>query len=170
MNIYEMFLQMLEKHFTPKMSIVFKQHKFFSRVQGHDEDVMTYVAALRWLAVRCDFRDLNDSLIRDQIVHCMNNKKVKEKLLSIDPSLEEYVQKARSMEHTEAWIKEIETKGYMKNSNKETTVEVKEFKVKKQGKAVGNNGVKAMEKKSLNVICYRCGCPGHIASSPMCAL
>ncbi|KAJ1103331.1 hypothetical protein NDU88_000757 [Pleurodeles waltl] len=138
--------------------------------RGHDEDVMTYVTALRGLVVTCDLRDLNDSLIRDQIVCCTNNKKVDEKLLSIDPSLEESIQIARSMEHTEAWMKEIEiAKSYMRDSNKETTVEVKEFKGKKQEKFVGNTGVKATEKKNLNIICYRCGCPGHIASSSMCA-
>ncbi|KAJ1092682.1 hypothetical protein NDU88_005792 [Pleurodeles waltl] len=43
-----------------------------------DEDIMSYVATLRGLAVTCDFRDLCDSLIRDQIVRCTNNKKVKE--------------------------------------------------------------------------------------------
>ncbi|KAJ1206774.1 hypothetical protein NDU88_002172 [Pleurodeles waltl] len=51
-----------------------------ARVQGHDDDVMSYVAALRGLAVTCDFRDLCDSLIRDQIVRCTSNSKVKEKL------------------------------------------------------------------------------------------
>ncbi|KAJ1215503.1 hypothetical protein NDU88_003111 [Pleurodeles waltl] len=106
---------------------------------GYDEDVMTYVAALRGLAVTCDFRDLNDSLIRDQIVRSTNNKKVKEKLLSIDPSLEESIQIARSMEHTETWMKEIEAKGYMKESDKENTVEVNEFKAKEQEKTCQHN-------------------------------
>ncbi|KAJ1164589.1 hypothetical protein NDU88_005025 [Pleurodeles waltl] len=123
-----------------------KQHAL--RLQGQDEDVMTYVAALRGLAVTCDFRDLSDSLIRDQIVRCTNNKKVKEKLLSIDPLLENSIQIARSMEHTEAWIKGIENKSYMRESDKENTVEVKEFKAKKQEKGVGSNGVKFGKKKN----------------------
>ncbi|KAJ1181729.1 hypothetical protein NDU88_006931 [Pleurodeles waltl] len=130
-NPYEMSLQMLEKHFTPKISIVFERHKLFSRVQGYDEDVLTYVAALRGLAVMCDFQNLSDSLIHDQIVRCTNSKKVKERLLSIDPSLEECIQIVRSMEHTETWMKEIEVKGHIRDSDKENTVEVKEFKGKK---------------------------------------
>ncbi|KAJ1186517.1 hypothetical protein NDU88_003298 [Pleurodeles waltl] len=169
MNVYEMSLPMLEKHFTPKIIIVFEWHRFFSQVQGLDEDIMTYVAALRGLAVTCDFRDLSDSLIHDQHVRCMNNKKVKEKLLATDPSLEESKHIARSMEHTEAWIKEIETKSYMKDSNKETTVEVKEFKAKKQEKPAESNAMRVVEKKNSNIICFRCGCPGHMASSSMCA-
>ncbi|KAJ1186028.1 hypothetical protein NDU88_002813 [Pleurodeles waltl] len=167
-NPYDMFLQMLETHFTPKISIVFEQHKFFSRVHGYDEDVLTYVAALRGLAVTCDFQNLNDSLIRDQIVRCTNSKKVKERLLSIDPSLEECIQIVRSMEHTETWMKEIEVKSHVRDSDKENTVEVKEFKVKKQGKNPGNKRSMVMEKKNPNILCYRCGGLGHIASSPLC--
>ncbi|KAJ1200459.1 hypothetical protein NDU88_004283 [Pleurodeles waltl] len=167
-NPYEMSLQMLETHFAPKISIVFERHKFFSRIQGYDEDVLTYVAALRGLAVTCYFQNLSDSLIRDQIVRCTNSKKVKERLLSIDPSLEECIQIVRSMEHTETWMKEIEVKSHMRDSDKENTVEVKEFKVKKQDKKSGNKGIKVMEKRNPNILCYRCGGLGHIASSPMC--
>ncbi|KAJ1194109.1 hypothetical protein NDU88_003404 [Pleurodeles waltl] len=167
-NPYELSLQMLETHFTPKISIVFEQHKFFSGVQGYDEDVLTYVAALRGLAVTCDFQNLSDSLIRDQIVRCTNSKKVKERLLSIYPSLEECIQIVRSMEHTESWMKEIEVKSHIRDSDKKNTVEVKEFKVKKQDKNPGNKGIKVTEKKNPNILCYRCGGLGHIASNPLC--
>ncbi|KAJ1218182.1 hypothetical protein NDU88_005765 [Pleurodeles waltl] len=157
---------MLEKHFTPKISVMFERHKFFLRVQGLDEDMMTYVAALRGLAVTCNFQDLTDSLIRDQIVRCTNNKKVKERLLSTDTSLEESVQIARSMEHTEAWMKGIESKTHMRESAKESTIEVEQLKTVKHEKGTASN---MGEKKSFNILCYRCGCPGHIASSPACS-
>ncbi|KAJ1163651.1 hypothetical protein NDU88_004106 [Pleurodeles waltl] len=72
------------------------------------------------------------------------------------------------MEHMETWMKEIETKSYAKNADKENTVEVKEFKARKQEKTIGTKGTTAMERKNPNILCYRCGCPGHIASSPIC--
>ncbi|KAJ1154856.1 hypothetical protein NDU88_007599 [Pleurodeles waltl] len=115
-NVYEMSLLMLEKHFTPKLNTVYERHKFFSRVEGQDEDIVSYMATLRGLAVTCDFRDLCDSLIRDQIVRCTNNKKVKGKLLSMDAMLEECIQVARSLEHMATWMTKIERtnvrKGY----------------------------------------------------------
>ncbi|KAJ1180530.1 hypothetical protein NDU88_005751 [Pleurodeles waltl] len=105
--------------------------------------------------------------IRDQIVRSTSNSKVKEKLLSMDPMLEERFQIARSMEHTAAWMKEIEaTRTYMKYLG--TTVEVKEMKSKKQVWMPENVEMKAGEKKKINILCFRCGCPGHIASSPSC--
>ncbi|XP_069094762.1 uncharacterized protein [Pleurodeles waltl] len=128
-NVYEMSLLMLEKHLTPKLNTVFERHKFFSRVQGQDEDIMSFVATLRRLAVTCDFRDLSDSLIRDQIVRCTNNKKVKEKQLSMDPTLEENIQVARSMEHTATWMKEIEKSNtQIRDVDEKSTIGVKEVK------------------------------------------
>ncbi|KAJ1214735.1 hypothetical protein NDU88_002352 [Pleurodeles waltl] len=104
-----------------------------ARAQGQDEDIMSYVATLRGLAVTCDFRDLYDSLIRDQIVRCTNNKKVKEKLLSMDPTLEECIQVARSMDHTATWMKEVErTNMHAKYIDERSMVEVKEVKAKRQ--------------------------------------
>ncbi|KAJ1203900.1 hypothetical protein NDU88_007681 [Pleurodeles waltl] len=67
-------------------------------------------------------------------------------------------------------MKEIEvTRSYLKDSGNETTVEVKEVKSKRQEWMPENAGVKAGEKKNMNILCFRCGCPGHIASSPNCA-
>ncbi|KAJ1100013.1 hypothetical protein NDU88_005103 [Pleurodeles waltl] len=121
-------------------------------LEGHDEDIMSFVAALRGLAVTCDFRDLGDSLIRDQIVRCANNKKIREKLLSIDPSLEESIQIARSMEHTEAWMREIDiTKNCMKDFHKERTVEVNEFKLKKRTENID----RPAERKNTSIVCFR---------------
>ncbi|KAJ1177256.1 hypothetical protein NDU88_002517 [Pleurodeles waltl] len=72
------------------------------------------------------------------------------------------------MEHTETWMKEIEAKAYMKESDRENTAEVKEVKAKKQEKAVGYKEIKVIEKKNPNILCYRCGCPGHIVLSTVC--
>ncbi|KAJ1158334.1 hypothetical protein NDU88_011025 [Pleurodeles waltl] len=67
------------------------------------------------------------------IVRCTNNKKVKEKLLSMDPTLEESIQVARSMEHTATWMKEIEkSSGQIRDIDEKSTIEVKEVKMKKQ--------------------------------------
>ncbi|XP_078514986.1 uncharacterized protein LOC144773717 [Lissotriton helveticus] len=107
-NVYDMSLKMLEKHFTPKLSVVFERHTFFCRSQTQDEDIMSYVATLRGFSVTCEFQGLMESLTRDQIVRCTRDKKIKERLLSLDPTLEEAIQIARSMENTAVWMKEID--------------------------------------------------------------
>ncbi|KAJ1138313.1 hypothetical protein NDU88_004700 [Pleurodeles waltl] len=107
-NLFEKSLQMLDLQFTPKINLVLELHKFFSRVQNPEEDMASYVASLRGLALSCRFEQLSDSLIRDQIVRCAYNKKIREKLLMKDPNLDDSVQIAKAMEHTAVWLQEIE--------------------------------------------------------------
>ncbi|KAJ1200090.1 hypothetical protein NDU88_003918 [Pleurodeles waltl] len=77
-------------------------------MQNPEEDISSYVATLRGLALSCRFEQLSDSLIRDQIVRCAYNKKIREKLLMKDPNLEEAVQIAKAMEHTAVWLQEMD--------------------------------------------------------------
>lgn len=107
-NVYEMTMKMLDLRFTTKVNVVLERHKFFCRMQKADEDIASYVAALRGLSLTCCFEGLADSLIRDQIVRCTNNKKVREKLLIKGPTLEEAIQIAKGLEHTDLWIREME--------------------------------------------------------------
>ncbi|KAJ1129468.1 hypothetical protein NDU88_007836 [Pleurodeles waltl] len=80
----------------------------FLPMQGANEDIASYVATLRGLALSCRFEQLSDSLIRDQIVRCAFNKRIREKLLMKDPNLEEAIQIAKRMEHTAVWLQEMD--------------------------------------------------------------
>ncbi|KAJ1181908.1 hypothetical protein NDU88_007107 [Pleurodeles waltl] len=82
-------------------------------MQKADEDIAYYVATLRGLAPSCRFDQLSDSLIRDQIVKCTFDKKIRERLLMKDPRLEEARQIAKRMEHAAVWLQEMD------ESNKE---------------------------------------------------
>ncbi|KAJ1184270.1 hypothetical protein NDU88_001078 [Pleurodeles waltl] len=95
----------------PEVSL--ERHKCFLRMQNAEEDIALYVATLRGLALSCRFEQLSDSLIRDQIVWCAYNKKIREKLLMKDLNLEEAIQVAKRMEHTAVWLLEMD------DSNKE---------------------------------------------------
>ncbi|KAJ1113166.1 hypothetical protein NDU88_001421 [Pleurodeles waltl] len=107
-NVFDMSMQMLDEQFTPRTNLVLQRHKFFSRVQREDEDIASYVASLRGLALSCEFHQLLDSLIRDQIVRCAYDKRIREKLLGKDPNLEEAIRIAKGMEHATVWLKEME--------------------------------------------------------------
>ncbi|KAJ1198520.1 hypothetical protein NDU88_002360 [Pleurodeles waltl] len=122
-NVFDMSIQMLDTQFTPKNNLVLQRHKFFSRVQRGDEDIASYVASLRGLALSCDFDQLLDSLIRDQLVRCAYDKKIREKLLMKDPNLEEAIQIAKRMENTAIWLQEIE--GVTKEMKQGIVAEVK---------------------------------------------
>ncbi|KAJ1180293.1 hypothetical protein NDU88_005515 [Pleurodeles waltl] len=75
-----------------------------------DEDIASYVASLRGLGLSCEFDHLLDSLIRDQLVRCTSDKRIREKLLMRDPNLEEAIQIAKRMEHAAVWLQEMDVK------------------------------------------------------------
>ncbi|KAJ1184666.1 hypothetical protein NDU88_001469 [Pleurodeles waltl] len=107
-NVFDMSVQMLDIQFTPKTNLILQRHKFFSRVQQKDEDIASYVASLRGLALSYEFDQLLDSRIRDQLVRCASDKRIREKLLKKDPNLEEAIQIAKRMEHAAVWLQEMD--------------------------------------------------------------
>ncbi|KAJ1217872.1 hypothetical protein NDU88_005459 [Pleurodeles waltl] len=177
-NIFDMSMQMLDEQFTPKTNLVLQQHKFFSRVQREDEDIASYVASLRGLALSCEFHQLLDSLIWDQIVRCAYDKRIREKLLVKDPNLEEAIRIAKGMEHAAVWLKEMEEVPNQGEPGIITEIRKKDdphFKVEwsKPTKNFEATKVNAEEKRKAQewrvIKCYRCDAPGHIASSRTCA-
>ncbi len=45
----------LEEHLIPKINVVVERHTFRKRVQGMDETVLQYIAAIRDMATTCEF-------------------------------------------------------------------------------------------------------------------
>ncbi|KAJ1165259.1 hypothetical protein NDU88_005687 [Pleurodeles waltl] len=165
-----MSLMMLKKHFGGRINVVMERHKFFMRVQAKDERVGNYIASLKTLAQTCDFAELTDSLIRDQLVRCTNNPRVQEKLLAKNSTLQEAQLIAESMEHAILWAKEM--KGASHGIHAESAlpgsscdcVQECDFGQKVSSKGKINNGT--VEKS--NVRCYKCGNVGHLANNPKC--
>ncbi|KAJ1129355.1 hypothetical protein NDU88_007726 [Pleurodeles waltl] len=173
-NAFEMSMQMLDIQFTPKTNLVLECHKFISRMQKADEDIASYGETLRGLALSCRFEQLSDSLIRDQIVRCTFGKKIREKLLMKDPSLEEAIQIAKRMEHTAVWLQEMDESNRGKQSiigeirNKGNfSIDVEKKKSMKNWEDMDGEKQKKLGWREIK--CYRCGAPGNIASSKMCA-
>ncbi|KAJ1149579.1 hypothetical protein NDU88_002386 [Pleurodeles waltl] len=167
-NVFEMSLQMLDLQFTPKTYLVLEHHKFFSRMQSAEEDMTSYVAALRGLALSCRFEQLSDSPIRDQIVRCAYNKKIREKLLMKDPNLEEAIQIAKRMEHTALWLKEMDDSNKEGKQNIISEIKNKtKFLVNEENKKSTRSWEDPDGRKFglREVKCYWCGVPWHIASS-----
>ncbi|KAJ1172151.1 hypothetical protein NDU88_004001 [Pleurodeles waltl] len=174
-NVFDMSMQMLDIKFTPKTNLVLERHKFFSRVQKADEDIASCVAALRGLALSCRFEQLADSLIRDQIVRCTFDKRIREKLLMKDPNLEEAIQIAKRMEHTAIWLQEIDEpnkenkQSIIGEIRDKTDLHINTGRSKFTRNSEEIEGGKQKKFGDREIKCYQCGAPGHIASSKMCA-
>lgn len=70
-----------DKHCSPKKNETFERYVFRSRTQVQEESFVAFVTDLKLKATTCNFGQLKDSMIRDQIVFGINDQKVRERLL-----------------------------------------------------------------------------------------
>ncbi|KAJ1170213.1 hypothetical protein NDU88_002094 [Pleurodeles waltl] len=160
---------MLAAHLESELNVVIERHTFFARSQGKSESVGNFVAALRTLARTCDFGDITESLIRGQLVHCTNNKRVQEKLLTKNSDLREAIVIVEGMQSTSNWIKE------MNDHESDSLCTVQPTRVHKEVLRVGNeykittsSQEKKKEIKHSGSRCYHCGNSGHTTNNLNC--
>ena len=92
-------------YFEPQRNITYERHKFRSMKQGR-EKVDEWVTELRRQSARCDYGDLRDSVIRDQIVYGCAEDKCRERMLRENPlTLERAIEILRTAELTASQFK-----------------------------------------------------------------
>ncbi|KAJ1187270.1 hypothetical protein NDU88_004048 [Pleurodeles waltl] len=140
-------------------------HKFFKRGQLQSEDVDAYISALRQLSSKCEFRDFQDQLIRDQFIGHCSDKHIQQKLLSMgNPMLEDVIKIAKNIELAQISLKELTATAGAKDTEHLQVNVVAQTGVVKKGDM----------KKSDNPffrcsnICYRCGYAPHFKDGKSC--
>lgn len=68
-------------HCSPKKNETYERYVFRSRVQQQQETFDNFLTDLRLKAKTCNFDQLNESMIRDQIVFGISDAKVRQRLL-----------------------------------------------------------------------------------------
>ena len=89
----EIVMNKLENLFVGETHEAFESYKFHLRKQEPSENIETYMAALSQLAKNCNFGQLRDRLIRDQVVvgvrdDCVREKLPSDKQLTLDKCLQ----------------------------------------------------------------------------------
>ena len=74
-------LSKFDTHCSPKKNETYERYVFRSRIQRQHEPFDSFLTDLRLKAQSCNFVMLKDSMIRDQIVYGVEDKKVRERLL-----------------------------------------------------------------------------------------
>lgn len=102
-------LEQFDAYCSPKKNEVYERHVFRCRVQQQDESFDSYVTDLRLKVQSCNYGDMQSSILRDQIVFGIRNKKVRERLLREDSlKLEDALRICRASEQTEKQIRIFE--------------------------------------------------------------
>ncbi|KAJ1096468.1 hypothetical protein NDU88_001608 [Pleurodeles waltl] len=108
LNEYQEAVKRLELHYAEECNIMVGRHKFALRKQEEGETIEEYIACLRVLAQDCEFAEMIDTYIRDQVVFYCHTKKVQERLLSCrNPSLKEVTAIAKAVERSMVSSKEL---------------------------------------------------------------
>lgn len=150
----------LENYFAPKRNVVAERYKFRLREQGHDEAIDSYATSLRELAKTCEFGELENDMIRDQIVEKCNSKRLKEKLLQQDNlNLDKTLKIARSGEFA-ASETQFMTSGTKENPIMVERVSTDRYMCYRCGRSDGHNASNCNAAKSR---CYNCNKLGHLA-------
>ncbi len=93
-------------HCNPKKNVTIERDKFTSRVQGPDEPVDQWVNDLKNLSRSCEYGDLANGLIRDQIVKGVRSMRAREMLMREDDlTLEKALKIIRSIEISKEQMK-----------------------------------------------------------------
>ena len=148
----------LEKHFAPKVNVVSERYKFRQRAQLSHESVEEYANVLRGLASRCQFGELTEEMIRDQIIEKTRLGRLRERLLiEADLTLEKTLQLAAQSEAAAEQAREME-------ASAQVSAVYQPMQQRRYSGKVPNQSAPVAGAK-----CYRCGSSKHLASHPSCA-
>ncbi|XP_073165329.1 uncharacterized protein [Lepidochelys kempii] len=161
---YETALTALKNFFVPKV-VVANRYRFRQHEQKPGETIMQYIASLTSLIVICDFWNMADKMIRDQLIEKTTMLHVRERL-HLEPQLtvEEAITIATQIESAtaEAKIMSMDTGGTVQAVTplQESSLPLQTHNCKrKTNESANQNTVKA---------CFRSGSPHHLASYTGC--
>ena len=76
-------IEALNKHFKPKTHVVYERYLFYERVQGSNESIVEFVAALKKQAAKCEFGEFLPQALRDQLTRGLKNTEIQQHLSTI---------------------------------------------------------------------------------------
>ena len=170
---YEDATKALKAFFMPKVNVVAERNKFRLRSQNVGESVVHYIAALRELASTCEFGEVTDDMIRDQLVEKTNSSRIRERLLlETGLTLQKAVTLASQIETVLAEAKAMAKK----DDGVVGAVHGTTFRGggKRQTSQHHRNDSRFAPKQyettnpSAGKKCYRCGSSSHLANSSSC--
>ncbi|KAJ1089440.1 hypothetical protein NDU88_002591 [Pleurodeles waltl] len=162
LNEFQEAVKRLELQYAEECNIMVGRHKFALRKQEEGETIEEYIACLRVLAQDCEFAEMTDTYIRDQVVFYCHSKKVQERLLSCrNPSLKEVMAIAKAVERSMMSSKELASNSQASNV----------FYVQDRHKHAPKTPDRAASDRGGGrrpLVCFRCGSRDHLADSRTC--
>jgi len=95
----ETIFKTLQEYYEPKYNVIIEQFNFFQRKQEEFETFDKFLRDIKTIAKRCNFGDLEDTMVKVRIVLGVKNRALQERLLRApDLSLNQTVEHCKSAE------------------------------------------------------------------------
>lgn len=158
-------MKQFDEYCNPQANETVERYRFFTRNQGLDENVNTYVTDLKVLASTCNFGCIKDSLIRDRVVCGTNSSALRERLLREEKlTLESCLNICRATELSRENSKTLQGQTVEEvHALKQTEVKLKENEI--QCKFCGKTHERNKKKcPAFGKKCKKCGKENHFAA------
>ena len=148
---YEEVVAELKKHYDLQPSEIMQRFRFHTRIRKTEESIGTYLAELKALAQKCNFKsDTLNEMLRDRLVCGINEDSIQKRLLSVaDLTYDSAVKKSLAMEAAMQNAKEMQARKDEVNVGDE------------QVHAVQQRPSRSHERSSPQRECFRCGNTNH---------
>ena len=100
---YAEVLEKFDGHFKVRKNVIFERACFNTRVQAEGESIEQYITSLYNFIEHCEYGTLKEEMIRDQIVVCIRDSSLSERL-QMDESLT--LEKAKKLVRQRETVKE----------------------------------------------------------------
>ncbi|XP_069103751.1 uncharacterized protein [Argopecten irradians] len=159
----------------PRKNLTYLRHLFFTRSQGVNKTIDSFVTDLKNKAKNCDFNELTDSLIRDRIVCGIRDEGTRVRLLrETDLPLTKAVDFCRAQEISSAQVSMLKNpqadEASVHTVHKQSGPRRKRYgnkKTKQPQHQPNNKQPQARQNKLLLVDCRNCG-HEHVRNSVVC--
>lgn len=161
---YDKVIQMFTQHCTGKKNIVYERYCFLMHKRKEEQTIDNFVTELKLKAMSCEYGDLEESIIRDQLVLNVGDQGLQERLIGIpDLELTKAVLLIKQVENTKEQVRQINSENKLdidaiqyrnkqRNfSNNKTKWSKPSWQVKTNDNQVSRSGT------SLPYSCKKCG-------------
>ncbi|CAN7976724.1 unnamed protein product, partial [Ixodes persulcatus] len=162
---YQTVLKKFKEYCMPRRNETYERYVFRSRKQESGEPFEKFVRELQLKVKSCNFSTLSDSMVRDQIVCGVTDKKLRERLLREDLTLEKAIQLGKAYEVLQAQNETLDGPRRVDTVDKKKRAEMHERKVQPTGKNCPKCDRKHDPRKcpAYNKKCNKCHRMNHFA-------
>ncbi|XP_044757598.1 uncharacterized protein LOC123315805 [Coccinella septempunctata] len=160
-----------DNYFEPQKNLTMLRHTFFTRTQKVNESIDNFITDLENLSMKCEFKDLRESLVRDIFIANMNSHltNIRQRLLQeVDISLQKAVELAKSVVLAQQNSEKIQKESIggseqvlfinKKNSNSyEKSRQSRSQSISKSSSGYRREFQNRRSSPSSNSVCGRCG-------------